>query len=304
MRIGAHFVTPGHKDWNDLKRQFLRGQFDAAKIMIPVGFSFEPHHVRDLIIGGAREIILRTEDDDYTSQRVYHDLIQRGFLELVDKYPSVHFILEVGNEQNLKGMEPWTGRFWQLQTYHDLRHISENRSNLSWYASMPTSLDEVKVYLSRTEEDFSDGKKINFTDFYDGVATHMYGHYNVTDGGGGDWIKIFNYLKDVTRLPISITEFGINHPLDGKEKGRRYVKWLEKEDPRITGAYLFCVARGSSWPQYETNDAMLDELASFINRKSPEKDSEIELSEKQAIEYIQREIKKIHPEFKPVKVRD
>lgn len=265
MILGAHLATPHEPDWPTLRSRFRRGKFEGAKVMIPEGFSTHPQHVIDLINDGAKEIILRTEDNDYTPDRVRQDFVGRGFFDVVRSYPHIVFILEIGNEQNLghggqQPLDPWTGRFWQLKTRYELLEV--NASNLLWIASMPTALDEVEIYMARTREDFASGQ-IGLSDYYDGIAAHVYGHFEVDDGGGGDWTRIFEFLLDATDVPIYITEFGINHPLDADEKGVRYLQWLSSLPDQVVSAYVYWLGDGDRHPSYQVDDELADALSRY-----------------------------------------
>jgi hypothetical protein len=287
MILGAHFAEAHERDgWPNSLQTFKDARFNGAKFMIPQGFNTTPNDVKRAIDLGAQEIILRTEDDDYTPQRVRSDLIDRGFLCFVDDHPSTQFWLEVGNEQDVARLDPWVGRFWQIRLATEMQWL--RRSNLRFVASMPTKIDQVDVYLTRNHE----GAVV---DVYDAIAVHAYGDYHVADSG--DWNKIIERVMHVTPKPILITEFGINHPLSSREKATRYLDWLRTLPPRVVSAYVYWLGTGARNISYQVTPQMADVLRTFHDDDQSESGSVAD-----AIEHVQAFLASRYSDFKPMKI--
>jgi len=256
--FGADLIAPGSNRWDDVERGlFRRMRGNIARFRIPVGFGGSPSQVEELIDDGARTVILTTEDCDFTPDRTRADLVGRGFYSVVERHPEVQFFIEVSNETNICGMDPYRARFWMLETREELRDL--DRPNFGWMASMPTVLRDAEIILSR-QDDGAVG------DVYDAIAVHHYGDYNVWPlEDHYEWVDVTNLVLTQTSLPLYVTEIGINDPATPKpEKARRILEAVAQMPDRIRGVMVFAITepQDNRWPQYTIDGAMADVFAS------------------------------------------
>ena len=262
--LGADMIAPGAVDWDQQRARFRTMRGEIIRFRIPVGFGGSPQHVEELIADGARTVILTTEDCDFTPQRTRADLVDRGFYALTQKYPHIQFIVEIGNETNICGMDPWVARFWMLRTRQELRDL--DRHNLQWMVSLPTILRDTEIILSRQ----SDGA---IADIYDAIALHLYGDWHVYPiEDHYEWGRILRFVLETTNLPVYVTEIGINdHATPKTVKAQRILEAIDRLPARVQGVTVFAISdRGDTrWPQYFIDDAM----ASVFATRSPAHDS-------------------------------
>jgi hypothetical protein len=97
--VGPVIISPELGDWDDYQRPLFRASgFDLAKLHLAPGFATFPDHVEDLIEDGAETIMLKTEDCRTDAHTTYAHLVERGFLDLVQQYPEIQFVIQAGNE--------------------------------------------------------------------------------------------------------------------------------------------------------------------------------------------------------------
>jgi hypothetical protein len=250
--LGPVVISPTMGSWNDYQRPIIRGSdFDLAKVHLPPGFDTDPEHVEDLILDGVQTIMFKTEDcrsDGPTTQRY---LVDRGFLDVIKKWPEIDFVVQVGNEP-----ERCPG---SLDDYFDnlLEVITEvkpqlDQPNLHWIAGLPMT-PQVAIGL------IEDGWLL---DLYDGVGTNMLAHFSLVNEYHG-WHEIVDYVLDETEATLWLTEIGINHPpMDKAEKARRILEYVDQlPADRVGGVAVFTLGRGTDWPQYEITEAMVPVFA-------------------------------------------
>jgi len=255
--FGADLIAPGSNRWDDVERDlFRRMRGNIARFRIPVGFGGSPEQIEELIDDGARTVILTTEDCDFAPDRTRADLVGRGFYSVVERHPEVQFFIEVSNETNICGMDPYRARDWMLETREALRDL--DRPNFGWMASMPTALRDAEIILSRQGDGAVGG-------VYDAIAVHQYGDYNVWPiEDHYEWQEVTNLVLTQTSLPVYVTEIGINDPATPKdEKARRILDAVAQMPDRIKGVMVFAISdpQDNRWPQYFIDGAMADVFA-------------------------------------------
>jgi hypothetical protein len=216
-------------DYSDLK---------VVKVHMPGAFCSDPSAVQQLISRGVTTVILRTEDANIGWGSVKNDVerIQGSgdsYDALIRRNPGVTFWLEVGNEPNNAGYngvgDVWGYRWTALDTYKTLALNSYGKiaqawrqkyPNLKWSISVPTTYNDMQIVL---QWQAADG---GVRDYYDAVATHLYGSYNLFEGN--NWNQIYNFLVgDPYTKAILITEAGIHDPgTSDTTKAQRYFAFM------------------------------------------------------------------------------
>lgn len=216
----------GRYDYSDLK---------VVKVHMPSAFCSDPSAVQQLISRGVTTVILRTDDSHIDWGAVKND-VERvqgsgdSYDALIRRNPGVTFWLEVGNEPDNAGYAGvgtvWGYRWTALDTYKNLALNSYGKiaqawrskyPNLKWAVSMPTTYSDVQVVLQWLS---SDG---GVRDYYDAIATHLYGSFNILESN--EWTRIFNFLtSDAYTKALLLSEVGIHDPAtsDAVKAGRYF----------------------------------------------------------------------------------
>lgn len=216
-------------DYSDLK---------VVKVHMPSAFCSDPSAVQQLISRGVTTVILRTDDThiDWGTVKNEIERIQGSgdsYDALIRRNPGVTFWLEVGNEPNNAGYagvtDVWGYRWTALDTYKNLALNSYGKitqawrqkyPNLLWAISVPTDYNQMQSLL---QWQASDG---GVRDYYDAVATHLYGSFNLFEGN--NWNQIYNFLiGDQYTKALLITEAGIHDPATSDTtKAQRYYAFM------------------------------------------------------------------------------
>jgi hypothetical protein len=250
--LGPVVMGPGFGDWQSFVRPLFRaGDFDLAKVHVPPGYSTNPHHVVELIRDGAEVVIFKTEDCEPYPDITWRHLVERGFFDLVDRFPEVHFVIQMGNEPEICGMHINSYVRGLIETIEELRPVLD-RPNLEWMASLPIDPDAVRDVVENTV----------IPDLYDSVGTNMLTHFSPLDDYL-TWHEILEYLLDETELDIWITEIGINHPpMDKALKAELILEFVDAQPAdRIRGVAIFILGQGTYRPQYELSESMMPVFA-------------------------------------------
>lgn len=217
-------------DYSDLK---------VVKVHMPNAFCSDPSAVQQLISRGVSTVILRTDDSRIDWGGVKYDVerIQGSgdsYDALIRRNPGVSFWIEVGNEPNNAGYagvgDVWGYRWTALDTYKTLALNSYGKiaqgwrqkyPNLKWSISMPTTYNDVQAVL---QWQAADG---GVRDYYDAVATHLYGSFNIFEGNA--WQSIYNFLiNDPSTKALLLTEVGIHDPATSDTtKASRYYAFMQ-----------------------------------------------------------------------------
>jgi hypothetical protein len=211
---------------------------------------FDGGHVDQVVALGAAVIIFRTSEHRISD----HDVDQQlgPLAPLIERYRQqgspVEFWLEVGNEPDLTGLDPWVTRWHLLNTRRALAPRSQAElPTLRWMASLPTKAGG-EAYLQTILGDAGDGlgTLASGPNRYDALGVHAYGFDSLDPGDGNDpWFTLTHALA--TPLPLFVTEAGINAPLPWEEKARRYAAFLALAPPRVQGVMWFTLSRDPQW---------------------------------------------------------
>jgi hypothetical protein len=259
MLLGIDVITPLTGDWHGFQLPLIqRGKFAVGKVQISDGFATAPENVEQLLAvltpgpNGRKTIILRSDDRAYGAAALQHDLVERGFDDLIGRRDDVDWYLEVSNEPDRAGIDINHHAELLADAIQLKPHVGHGR--LSWLASMPTDFAAAWPVI-----------KTGATDDYDGLACHWYSWTNpLTDSGGGDWKQILDHLLTLDR-GIWITECGIDDKATPQAvKAQRILDWLATLPPRVVGACVFAVGEHTAWPQYELTDAAADVYAARL----------------------------------------
>ncbi len=256
MKLGAILLRGSDAEWRENVALFKRMRGQVAKCHISVGFGTSWQDVEYLIAENPQltSIIYRTEDRIISAEAVERDLVDRGFWEIVKRHPQLEHWCEVGNEVEHTGMDHWVYRWLLLDTVLKLK---PKFPGLKWIASMPVRLDHTIDVLAGDAHG-------RVEDLYDSLGVHVYGHYHLHDGGGGEWLNIYDYLLQHTSLPLILSEFGVNDDKTPKaEKGKRYLDWLTQQPARLTAATVFVIGKWEH-DRYRVDSAMADVLGSRV----------------------------------------
>lgn len=244
--LGPAVIRAGEPDW-EANRAIVRAmRAEIARVRTPIGFGFRPERLTDLITDGVRTVLLCGEDGDVTPERTWQDLVR--WLPVIDAHPEVRWIIELGNEPDIAGVDIWRHRYDALQTLQRLPRML-GRPQLQWAISLPCNLAQTRDLLARDEHGC-------LLDHVDAICTHVYGWYDLGDGGGGDWLRILD-LAVATGLPVFISEAGIDdRGTPRPEKARRYLRWLETAPAGVAGVCFWGLGIWEDNPTYELTMAM------------------------------------------------
>lgn len=230
---------------------------EIIRVRTPEGFGFSPAQLHDVLADnpGLQMVAFGTEDLIVGPQQVAKEIAGRGFLSLVDQFPFVEFVIELGNEPfDDPNHSIWSHRGDLIHTLTTL--TSEwARPNLKWAVGLPTTLPLVIDLLARDQW----GCVLDYADY---LCPHWYGWRLIGDGAGDDgkWNDIMHYLYTRTTLPLLVTEVGIDDrdtPLP--EKARRYLDWAAHAHPRIRGACLWGVGEWRGPGRNETMELTMEQ---------------------------------------------
>lgn len=250
--VGPAVITTGEPDW-EANRAIVRAmRAEIARVRTPIGFGFRPERLADLVADGVRTVLLCGEDGDVTPERTWDDLVR--WLPVIAAHPEVRWIIELGNEPDMvAGVDIWQHRYHALQTLQHLPRVL-GRPQFQWAISLPCNLAQTRDLLARDEHGC-------ILDHVDAICTHVYGWYDLGDGGGGDWLRILDLAVDIG-LPVYISEAGIDDRATPRpEKVRRYLRWLETAPAGVTGVCFWGLGAWEANPTYELTREMAEILA-------------------------------------------
>src|SRR5690606_12575979 len=139
---GVAVITDGEGagGWSHQIAIVRRLRPELLRVRTPIGFGFSPARLQVLLESAPtiRTVLLCGEDGDVTPERTAADL--ERWLPLVDRFPQVRWVVELGNEPNLVGgLDIWEHRYYALMTLQRLpRQLG--RPQLHWAISLPTTL--------------------------------------------------------------------------------------------------------------------------------------------------------------------
>jgi hypothetical protein len=271
---GVCIISPrGEMPYNDIMTLLAQSGLNTVKFHIAEAFSTDPIDVKYAIDRGFKNIILRTGDGlpGYYYETV-RDLFENpgsiahySYADLVKKHPDLNWWIEIGNEPNLAGIDPWVARWWSLAIVKELRinylgHINkswgEKYPQLHWTVSLPTSLADTKTMLlwldNHGKDDIGDGSII---DYYDAISCHLYGDFQVISRNY-DWPAIYDLLLDNKYVKkIHITEMGINDKATPTyTKCQRYSQFIYRAPLKVDLCTVWHLGRDSRFRNYDISD--------------------------------------------------
>lgn len=194
--LGFNFVSPGYPEdsWGSYKLPvFSTAQAQLAKFNLVYDSTFpnpgfSASHIQDVINRGAITIILRLADTRIRDYEVDQQLnaylpnSNQRVLDIIAANPYKQFWIEVGNEPNVHGMDPFLVRWHLLNTIKNVASkYRTSHPHMRWMASLPTrdgfaqwpGLNYLDVVLSDNINDDL-GTILAGPYQYDAVGIHMY----------------------------------------------------------------------------------------------------------------------------------
>lgn len=257
--LGINFISP--MEWDTYQYPaFLCTKASIAKFnmfydgntQIPV---FGSQHLDPVLDAGVSTIILRTAETNIDATAVQQQLTvpmqgwYRSILDYVKIHPAVKFIIEVGNEPDQAGVDPWVQRWYLLQVANTL--IPQYRTaypNLTWIASLNTlqggaghsGADYFNILMA------ADGDG-SLAALYDGFGVHAYGFNTLyRDDGNNPW-AVCDWVYGYCDKDIWVTEAGIDASTPWSFKCGLYVDGLRQVTPRVRGATFFTYSHDPFW---------------------------------------------------------
>jgi hypothetical protein len=213
----------------------------------PSSFAVPASYLNAAISAGARDLIVRTQETRLGVSELNHFMAGMRFSDtgerLIDYIynhrAQVHVWVEVGNEPDLHGADPYVQRYWLIQIANQVRPQYTYLFTLHWIASLPAAASGsyVDIFYSTA----SDG---NVQSKYDSLGAHEYANQNFS-------YAVINRALSV--LPagktIWVTEAGINDSVDWGTKGSRYKAAVQRYagDGRIRGWTFFLLSQTLYW---------------------------------------------------------
>lgn len=257
--FGAALISPEHPEWSRQIERLRLMRPSLVKIQIPPGFGTSAAQLEQMIdaLPSVTHVLLRTEDGDPSYALTRQHLIGRGFVDLMRDRPALRWIVELGNEPDRVKSVPLG--WFQTQAFQTVRRLREELAaeygvTPAWTVALPTQLPLVQALFAGGEYERT----------CDCIGTHLYGFFHLLDPGlPTEWEHIWNWLLGNTRLPLYITEAGIDDPgTPMLEKARRYLSFLDAAPARLTGLALWAPvstaqASGGAFVNYMLGDDAL-----------------------------------------------
>ena len=255
--LGVAVITDGEGagGWSHQIAIVRRLRPELLRVRTPIGFGFSPARLQVLLESAPtiRTVLLCGEDGDVTPERTAADL--ERWLPLVDRFPQVRWVVELGNEPNLVGgLDIWEHRYYALMTLQRLpRQLG--RPQLHWAISLPTTLAPSRDLLLHRDAHGC------VADLVDAICPHLYGWHALDDNGGGQWLQVLDLARGVGK-PVIISEAGIDDRVISRaEKARRYRDWVTTTAPRdLAGVCFWGLGFWPDNPTYEFTLEMADLL--------------------------------------------
>lgn len=192
----------------------------------------------------------------------------RSWASLLQAYPNVEWILQIGNEPTLDWpqVDAWTHRWWMLACYQELalnaaNHVDQAWRNkypmLKWACAVGTSYDAYRIHVQ-----WSGGSDLGaggVRDWYDAIACHLYGESSL---GDGDLQRVYQeLLGDPYTKAIQVTEIGINRAdWSPEQKAEQYRTWINRAPAKVEGVHAFIAGSASEWPHYRLDSYRCGQL--------------------------------------------
>lgn len=271
---GICIISPrGFMPYQKMLSMVKYANLQVVKFHIGNSFSTDPIDVEQMIQGGVKKIILRTDDGllGYSYEKVRALIENPGgvghfsYASLFKKYPHIEWWIEVGNEPNLAGINGWIARWWSLAVYKELAlnylgHIDipwkTKYPNLNWVVNLATNYNDAEIMLryldNKGKDNVGDGSII---DYYDAISCHMYGDFQIMSMNY-DWPKIYQMLLSNQYVKkIHVTEMGINDPHTPLlTKAARYHGFCLSAPPKVDFCMVWCLGQRTGFPTYEIAD--------------------------------------------------
>ncbi|MFQ3548411.1 MAG: hypothetical protein SNJ70_01500 [Armatimonadota bacterium] len=272
-KAGMILIRDEPQYWNVQFPEMLTMKVDAMKFHLsydnqwnggwPQYYVIPAVHVQGAIDAGAKTIIFRSPATKITPNEISHFIAGMRFWDtnerIVDfiynrRYQGIEFWIEVGNEPDLHGADPWVHRYWLIETAKTVKPQWAWLWPMKWMASMPTKQGNAQYpgvnYSNVIYTNNSEGWVPNL---YDGLGTHAYGFWTLyaNDGNQPMWETFYALNNSPSTKPVFITEAMINNgSLSWNEKGIRCKSAFQsyaQSHPRIKGWFYFALSQEIYW---------------------------------------------------------
>lgn len=212
----------------------------------PSNFVVPSIHVQGAIWAGATDIIFRTAETHISRNEVNHFIQGMTFFDtgerLVDfiynHRNEVHCWIEVGNEPDLHGADPYLHRWNLIDVADNLMAPWQWLWTMHWIASTPAACSGSYVDIFYWEN--SEG---SVQDKYEALGVHEYGDYSFSNACTNRALA----EQPASGHCIWITEAGINHDYSWQQKGVLYRQAVQNSNSRVRGWTFFLLAQEAYW---------------------------------------------------------
>jgi hypothetical protein len=253
-QAGAVIIRDEQTYWDFIFPELVAMEADVVKFHLsydnqwengwPTHFVIPAAHLQGAIDAGAQDLILRSAETHITKDEINHFIQGMTFWDtgerLVDfiynHRNDVHCWVEIGNEPDLHGADPWVHRYHLINVADELMDDWDWLWTMHWIASAPAQLG------THTDIFYHENQEGSVQDKYEAIGTHEYGDYDFSMGVTN---RALNEIS--AGHSIWVTEAGINHDYDWGTKGVKYRQAVQNSDPRIRGWTFFTLTRDAYW---------------------------------------------------------
>ena len=262
-RAGMVIIRNDAGCWNFDFPEMLAMKADVMKFQMtydgewgrPANYAIPAAHVQGAIDAGAKVIIFRSAETKCASGEINHFISVMKFWDtgerIVDfiynrRNRGIQFWIEVGNEPDVHGADPWVQRWCYLDTAKKVIPAWRWLTCMKWMASMPTrqgGQGYTDVFYTRNSEGA-------VQDYYDGLATHNYGYNTIlrSDAAQPMWATDIALSRLPSGKVLWITEVNINNKETWGTKGNKCKQAFQTyTDSRIAGWLFWALTEDAFW---------------------------------------------------------
>lgn len=217
----------------------------------PAHFVVPSIHVQGAIWAGAKDIIFRSAETHISSGEISHLVNGMTFWDtgetlldfIYNHRHEVHCWIEIGNEPDLHGADPWVHRWHLIDVANNVIPNYSWLWTMHWIASAPAYLGTYTDVFYHVNHEGS------VQDKYEAIGTHEYGDYSLN-------MNVTNHA--LSKIPSSsviwITEAGINHSYDWNTKGIMYRDAVRASPAKVRGWTFFLLSKEVYWNTCPNSD--------------------------------------------------
>lgn len=264
--LGINFISPDR--WGDYQLPAFRAMAPTcAKLNMFYDGSVNPvfgsSEMDNILDSGVQDVIIRTSETRITTGEIETQLHapmrgwNRSLFDYIQTHPNVHFHVEVGNEPDLAGVNPWIHRYYMLRVAQLVApKYRQSHPNLSWIASLSTlegGADYWNTLMSGPHGD-------SVPSLYDSLGVHVYGYNTLFRSDGHSPWAVADWVFGYCDKPIWVTEAGIDAPMLWSDKAKLYLDGVAEAGrhygDRLRGVTFFTYSTDAQW--YDTTHYSID----------------------------------------------